>query len=76
MITVPSYDVGPPTGTGLLPPCVRKACFLLQKCGKTAIKMQCQACGCSHLLDMKHKLATYMLRNPPDTPPEGAGGKK
>lgn len=46
------------------------------KCGKSAIKMQCQACGCSHQLDMKHKLATYMLRNPPDASTEGAGGRK
>jgi translation initiation factor 5 len=47
----------------------------LLKAGKTKISMSCQACGHTALLDMRHKLTTYILRNPPDAV-DGVGSKK
>lgn len=32
---------------------------------KNCIKSKCKACGCSFDIDLKHKLSTYIIKNPP-----------
>lgn len=32
---------------------------------KNAIKSKCKACGCSFDIDLKHKLSTFIMKNPP-----------
>ncbi|EFP00125.1 hypothetical protein GCK72_019365 [Caenorhabditis remanei] len=32
---------------------------------KSCIKSKCKACGCSFDIDLKHKLSTYIMKNPP-----------
>ncbi|PIC23271.1 hypothetical protein B9Z55_017027 [Caenorhabditis nigoni] len=32
---------------------------------KNCIKSKCKACGCSFDIDLKHKLSTYIMKNPP-----------
>lgn len=32
---------------------------------KNNIKSKCKACGCSFDIDLKHKLSTYIMKNPP-----------
>ncbi|XP_060070518.1 eukaryotic translation initiation factor 5-like [Ylistrum balloti] len=47
---------------------------------KTTIAQRCIACGFSGQVDMRHKLTTFILKNPPDFDPSAAtptkGGKK
>ena len=37
----------------------------LQTVGKTKIRQQCQACGYGRIITNKHRLTTYILKNPP-----------
>ncbi|CAL2044451.1 hypothetical protein CAEBREN_20856 [Caenorhabditis brenneri] len=32
---------------------------------KNSIKSKCKACGCSFDIDLRHKLSTYIIKNPP-----------
>ncbi|XP_067941506.1 eukaryotic translation initiation factor 5-like [Watersipora subatra] len=40
------------------------------------IGQSCRACGYSGKLDMRHKLTTFILKNPPESPQEGGVKKK
>lgn len=46
------------------------------KVKKTAIGQHCAACGYRGMLDMRHKLTTYILKNPPETNPAKTGSSK
>ena len=39
---------------------------------KQIITQRCKACGNSGLLDMRHKLTTFIMKNPPDAPLDGS----
>lgn len=39
------------------------------------IQQRCKACGHQSLVDMRHKLTTFIMKNPPE-PPEGASPNK
>lgn len=43
---------------------------------KGIIKQTCKACGHQTQLDMRHKLTTYILKNPPDVKPDQLGNSK
>jgi len=61
----------------LCPACDNPETTLNPNQKKQIITQRCKACGNSGLLDMRHKLTTFILRNPPDAPLDGSeGGKK
>lgn len=43
---------------------------------KGIIKQTCKACGHQTQLDMRHKLTTFILKNPPDVKPDQLGNSK
>lgn len=43
---------------------------------KTQIGQHCAACGYQGMLDMRHKLTTYILKNPPEINPAQSGASK
>jgi len=61
----------------LCPACDNPETTLNPNQKKQTITQRCKACGNSGMLDMRHKLTTFILRNPPDAPLDGSeGGKK
>jgi len=43
---------------------------------KGSIKQTCRACGHQIQVDMRHKLTTFILKNPPDVKPDQQGNSK
>jgi len=60
----------------LCPACDNPETTLNPNQKKQTITQRCKACGNSGMLDMRHKLTTFILRNPPDAPLDGSGGGK
>lgn len=61
----------------LCPACENPETTLNPNQKKQIITQRCKACGNSGMLDMRHKLTTFILKNPPDAPLDGSeGGKK
>jgi len=61
----------------LCPACDNPETTLNPNQKKQIITQRCKACGNSGLLDMRHKLTTFIMKNPPDAPLDGSeGGKK
>ena len=56
----------------LCPACDNPETTLNPNQKKQIITQRCKACGNSGLLDMRHKLTTFILRNPPDAPLDGS----
>jgi translation initiation factor 5 len=56
----------------LCPSCKNPETVLLVNEKKEEITRDCKACGAQTMLDMRHKLTTYILKNPP----AGSTGKK
>lgn len=57
----------------LCPECENPETDLLPNERKGIIKQTCKACGHFCQLDMRHKLTTYILKNPPDVKPDHQG---
>jgi len=57
----------------LCPSCDNPETVLQVKEKKGIIAQSCKACGHQGLLDMRHKLTTFILKNPPDADPVQAG---
>ncbi len=47
-------------------PCLKCGTGLQVKIKKDAIFLKCKACGHQSTVDMRHKLNTYILKNPPE----------
>lgn len=57
----------------LCPGCDNPETVLQVREKKGVIGQSCKACGYQGLLDMRHKLTTFILKNPPDADPSQAG---
>ncbi|XP_071539585.1 eukaryotic translation initiation factor 5 [Panulirus ornatus] len=57
----------------LCPECENPETVLFPNEKKGIIKQSCKACGYQGLLDMRHKLTTFILKNHPDTKPNQPG---
>ncbi|KAK3858661.1 hypothetical protein Pcinc_035167 [Petrolisthes cinctipes] len=57
----------------LCPECENPETVLSPNEKKGIIKESCKACGYQCMLDMRHKLTTFILKNPPDTKPNQSG---
>lgn len=57
----------------LCPKCENPETVLFPNEKKGIIKQSCKACGHQGMLDMKHKLTTFILKNHPDTKPNTPG---
>ncbi|XP_050690968.1 eukaryotic translation initiation factor 5-like [Eriocheir sinensis] len=57
----------------LCPECENPETVLFPNEKKGIIKQSCKACGYQGMLDMRHKLTTYILKNHPDTKPNQPG---
>jgi len=57
----------------LCPECDNPETVLFPNEKKGIIKQSCKACGYQGMLDMRHKLTTFILKNPPDTKPNTQG---
>ncbi|XP_064601567.1 eukaryotic translation initiation factor 5-like [Liolophura sinensis] len=60
----------------LCPDCSNPETNLNVSVKKQIILQRCIACGYSGIVDMNHKLTTYILRNPPDQEPGSTPSKK
>ena len=60
----------------LCPSCKNPETVLLVNEKKEEITRDCKACGAQTMLDMRHKLTTYILKNPPAGSSTGKKGKK
>ena len=56
----------------LCPACDNPETTLNPNQKKQIITQRCKACGNSGLLDMRHKLTTFIMKNPPDAPLDGS----
>ncbi|MCL4122338.1 UNVERIFIED_CONTAM: hypothetical protein GTU68_041887, partial [Idotea baltica] len=57
----------------LCPECDNPETNLFPNEKKGIIKQTCKACGYQGLVDMRHKLTTFILKNPPDVKPDQQG---
>lgn len=57
----------------LCPECENPETVLHPNERKATIKQSCKACGYQGMLDMRHKLTTFILKNPPDSKPNQQG---
>lgn len=57
----------------LCPECDNPETVLHPNEKKATIKQSCKACGYQGMLDMRHKLTTFILKNPPDLKPNQQG---
>ncbi|XP_066937360.1 eukaryotic translation initiation factor 5 [Macrobrachium rosenbergii] len=57
----------------LCPECENPETVLHPNEKKATIKQSCKACGYQGMLDMRHKLTTFILKNPPDLKPNQQG---
>nr|CAG4642498.1 EOG090X05QT [Evadne anonyx] len=57
----------------LCPGCDNPETVLLVHTKKQTISQSCKACGYNGPLDMRHKLTTFILKNPPDVRPSTQG---
>lgn len=57
----------------LCPECENPETVLFPNEKKGIIKQSCKACGHQGMLDMRHKLTTFILKNHPDTKPNTPG---
>lgn len=57
----------------LCPECENPETVLFPNEKKGIIKQSCKACGYQGMLDMRHKLTTFILKNHPDTKPNQPG---
>jgi len=53
--------------------CENPETVLLPNEKKQTIRQTCKACGHAAMLDMRHRLTTFILKNPPDIKPDTAG---
>lgn len=61
----------------LCPECENPETYLTVSASKTKISQDCAACGYHGILDMRHKLTTYIVNNPPgQSANAGNSGKK
>ncbi|XP_018021523.1 eukaryotic translation initiation factor 5 [Hyalella azteca] len=60
----------------LCPSCDNPETTLFPNEKKGIIKQTCKACGHQCQLDMRHKLTTFILKNPPDVKPDQLGNSK
>lgn len=57
----------------LCPECDNPETYLFPHAKKQTITQQCIACGYQGLVDMRHKVTTFILKNPPDVKPSSVG---
>jgi len=57
----------------LCPNCDNPETVLQVHTKKQTISQSCKACGYNGLLDMRHKLTTFILKNPPEVSPAAQG---
>ncbi|XP_047476359.1 eukaryotic translation initiation factor 5-like [Penaeus chinensis] len=57
----------------LCPECENPETVLFPNEKKGHIKQSCKACGYQGMLDMRHKLTTFIVKNPPDIKPNQQG---
>lgn len=60
----------------LCPSCKNPETVLLIDTKKEDIGRDCKACGAQTKVDMRHKLTTFIIKNPPAGSVKGKGGKK